>query len=136
MLELPTGKLENVSFDGLRLTAALEVTPVPVNARLCGLPLIESVMVTVPVRAPAAAGVNVTLIVQVDEAFKVAGQLLVCPKSPWTWMPVMVSAALPVFDTVTTCAALELPSSWLVKVSVAGVRLTAPPMPVPVKLIM
>ena len=40
------------------------VVPVPVKATFCGLPEALSVNVNVPVRLPAAVGVNFTLIVQ------------------------------------------------------------------------
>jgi hypothetical protein len=41
-------------------------------------------MVSAPVRFPAAVGVKVTLSVQDEAAASVAGQLLVCVKSPVT----------------------------------------------------
>ena len=72
--------------------------------------------VKVPVRAPATVGVNVTLIVQVFDpavAGKVAGLIgqavapvLVSAKSPDAAMELIVSAAFPVFVSVTVCAAL------------------------------
>lgn len=42
-----------------------EVAPVPDNATVCGLVVALSVIVSVPVRVPAAVGVNVTLMVHV-----------------------------------------------------------------------
>ena len=47
--------------------------PVPVSGIDCGLPAASSETVSVPVRAPVAVGVNVTLIVQVPVAARVAG---------------------------------------------------------------
>src|SRR5437762_11939129 len=90
--------------------------PFPVRLTVCGLPPPLSVMVKVPVRAPATVGVNVTLIVQVFDpavAGKVVGLIgqavapvLVSAKSPDAAMELIVSAAFPVFVSVTVCAAL------------------------------
>jgi hypothetical protein len=59
------------------------------------------VMVRVPLRAPEAVGVNVTLIVQLVLEGNVAGQLVVCPKLPDTATLEIVTALAPVFVTVT-----------------------------------
>src|SRR6266576_3761149 len=84
------------------------LVPVPVRLTICGLPPALSVMVKFPVRAPAAVGVNVTLIVQVFDpavAGKVAGHavapVLVSAKSPDAAMELIVSATFPVFVSVT-----------------------------------
>ena len=50
------------------LIAGTGATPVPLRVTVWGLPEALSVMVTVPVRVPAAVGVNVTLMVQVRAA--------------------------------------------------------------------
>ena len=67
-----------------------------------------SVTVNVALREPVAAGVKVTLMVQVALAAKVEGlrgQLLVCPKSPGLVpakpMLVMVNTVLVGFESVT-----------------------------------
>jgi hypothetical protein len=57
----------------------LKSDPAPLKPTIWGLPAALSLIVTVPVRAPVTVGVNVTLIVQVDPAARLAGQLLVCP---------------------------------------------------------
>ena len=86
---------------------AVEVTktPVPLKATVCGLPVASLVIVNVPVRAPIAEGVNVTSIVQVVPAAKVAGltgQLLVRLKSPVVAMLLAtVSEVFPVLINVT-----------------------------------
>jgi hypothetical protein len=50
-------------------------------------------------------------------------------------MLVMVSGPVPVFVSVTVCAALEVSSAWLLKVSDPGDKLTpGAPAPVPVRL--
>ena len=81
-----------------------------------------SVTVKVALRVPVAVGVKVTLMVQVALAAKVEGligQLLVCPNSP-ELVPVkptlvMVKAVPLGFESVTTLAALVVPTLWLPK---------------------
>ena len=92
--------------EGERLGGA---TPVPDTPAVWGLLLALSVTVNVAFREPVAAGVKVTLMVQVPLAAKVEGlrgQLLVCPKSPGLVpvkpMLVMVNAAPLGFESVTT----------------------------------
>ena len=51
--------------------------PVPERLTVCGLPLALSVMLTEAVRLPLAAGVKVTLMVQLVPAATLAPQLLV-----------------------------------------------------------
>jgi hypothetical protein len=46
----------------------------------------------------------------------------------------MFNDALPVLVRVTGCTALDVPRVWAAKVRLVAVRLTAGPMPVPVKL--
>jgi hypothetical protein len=106
--------------------------PVPVSGTVCGLLVALSVMVKVPVRGPVTVGVNVTLIVQVFDpavAGKVAGQadvpVLVSAKSPDAAMEMIVRGPVPVFVSVTVCAALIIFSSWLPKVRLVGASVTA-----------
>jgi hypothetical protein len=70
-------------------------------------------MVNVPARAPVAVGVNVTLIVQFAFTASVAGLIgqalapvLVPAKSPEPAMELIVRGPVPVFVSVTVCAAL------------------------------
>src|SRR5438094_9449312 len=68
---------------GERLTPG--VVPAPLKLAVCGLPAALSATLRVPLRAPAAVGVNVTLMVQLVLAARVEGlkgQVLVWPKSP------------------------------------------------------
>src|SRR5438270_9123469 len=74
--------------------------PVPFNDAVCGLPLAESVMVSVPVRAPDCDGVKLTLTVQLAPAARLAEQLLVSAKSPFAAIPLIVSAEPPLLVTV------------------------------------
>src|SRR5438552_2932056 len=107
-----------------------EAIPVPDTPAVWGLLLALSVTVNVALRDPVAAGVKVTLIVQVPLAARVeglTGQLFVWPKSPGLVpvkpMLVMVSAVPLGFESVTAWAALVAPTFWLLKVSVVGARL-------------
>ncbi len=103
--------------------------PVPEKVTDCGLPVALSVRVRAAVKDPLAAGVKVTLIVQLAPAATLAPQLLVCAKSlglvPVMAILVMLKAALPVLFRVTDWAALEVPTAWLAKVRLAGERLAA-----------
>jgi len=61
-LVVPTFWLLNVRLVGE--TLVVDAAPVPVRLTVCGLPGALSKMLIDAVRAPAAVGVNVTLIVQ------------------------------------------------------------------------
>jgi hypothetical protein len=76
-------------------------SPVPAKGSVCGLPGALSVTLRVPLRAPPAVGVNVTLIVQLLPAARLVPQPLVAAKSPLAAMLVMDRAALPVLVRVT-----------------------------------
>ena len=90
--------------------------PVPVKETFCGLPLALSVTIRVPDRLPVAVGVKVTLKVQLAPGATLTPQVFVCAKSVLL-APVMamlrVSGALPLFDSVTACGALVVPTFWL-----------------------
>jgi hypothetical protein len=141
-LVVPTVWLAKVSEEAERLTTGAEAAaPVPVRLTDCGLPEALSVMLRLLDRVPDAVGVNVTLMVQFAPAATELPQLLVCAKSPLfvpvTAMLVRFSEALPVFERVTVCAALVVPTVWLVKVSEAAERLTTgaeAAAPVPLRL--
>src|SRR5437763_48196 len=63
--------------------------PFPLSATVCGLPPALSATDSVPVRAPEAVGVKVTLIVQLASAAKVAGLV------GQAFAPVLVAAHVP-----------------------------------------
>jgi hypothetical protein len=86
-----------------------------------------SVMVTVPVLLPTAAGVKVTLMVQLPPAATLAPHALVSAKSPVAEMLVMFSGAAPVLLSVTVCVLLVLPSCCLANVRFGVERLTTGP---------
>ncbi len=101
---------------GERLMAG--AIPVPVKLATCGLPLALSAMLSEAVRVPVAAGVKVTLIVQLLlgavtlPAGRPEPQLLVWENSvEEVEMVEIVKAALPVLVSVMVCAALVVPTS-------------------------
>ena len=112
----------------------LKSDAVPVRLTVCVPPCTLSFTVSVPLRVPEAVGVNATVIVQVEPADNIARQLFVCPKSPLTWMLLMLNVAFPVFRSVTACEALDKPTVVAVKVRPAGVNETPAAEPMPVRL--
>jgi hypothetical protein len=92
------------------------------------------VIETAPVRVPTCVGANFTLTVQVAPAFSVLPQVFVCAKSPVAAPIVSVVDNVPVFFTVTTLAALVVPTVCAGNVSLEGVIVTVtvpPEVPVP-----
>src|SRR2546429_468966 len=116
--------------------------PFPLRENICGLPPASSASDSVPVRAPEAVGVKVTLMVQVPPAAKVAGlvgqalaPVLVAAKSPEAANELIVKAAAPVFVSVTVIGALVVASSWLPKSRPVGANPTPGEFePVPLRL--
>jgi hypothetical protein len=101
----------------VRLEVVMPATgpsPVPVTPTVWGLFVALSVMVKEAVRLPEAAGVNVTLIVQLLFAANELGHVVVSAKSPGLGpanaMPVTVKAAFPVLLRVMDWAALVDPT--------------------------
>src|SRR5215472_10589808 len=79
--------------------------PDPVKETFCGLPAALSVMVSAALREPRAAGVKVTLNVQLAPPATLEPQVLVSAKSP-LFLPVIatllrLSGALPILVKVT-----------------------------------
>jgi hypothetical protein len=92
-----------------------ELLPVPFNTTSCGLPVALSAMLSVAESSPVVVGVNVTPIVQLAFAGKVpVGLQAFVPVasaklplfSPAIEKLVKLTGPLPVFVTVTFCAAL------------------------------
>ena len=107
--------------------------PVPVSGTVRGLPFALSVIVMVPVRAPVAVGVNVTLIVQVIPAGSDAPHVFVSAKSPELVMEVIFSTRLPLFFSVIVLAGeLGVVTSWLPKSKLVGMRTATGAFAVPV----
>ena len=107
--------------------------PVPVRETSCGVPAALSAMFNEPVRVPVAAGVKVTFTMQLVPTARLVPQLLVCAKSPLAVMLEMLAAAVPVFETVTGCDALLLPSTCAGKASALLDRPITGAVPVPVR---
>jgi hypothetical protein len=80
VLVLTTVSAANVRLAGVSVTAGAVTTvfaPVPSNATVSGEPVALSATVSVPVRAPATVGVNVTEILHLAPAATLVPQLLV-----------------------------------------------------------
>ena len=104
--------LGKVNELGDRPTA--DPVPVPLSGTDCGVPGPLSPTLSDALREPAADGVNVMLMLQEEFAASVAGQPLLCEKSP-ALVPLIVILAMlkvpePEFDRVTVCAALVEPT--------------------------
>ena len=116
----------------------------PTPARLtscCAPPKLLSLIARVAVRLNGAVGVKVTLMTQLALVARVAGlmgQLLVGAKSPLlvpvVVMLLIVSGALPVFESVTACGVLGVPTCWLGKFTLVGDTLATGARPVPLRL--
>ena len=90
-------------------------TPVPLKEIRCGLLFALSVIVTCPVREPAAVGVNVMLMVQLPRPGTELPQVLVWAKSPVIAIPLMLKAVDELLLSVTERDALVLPTATLPK---------------------
>jgi hypothetical protein len=112
------------------------VAAVPARVTALGLFVALLVMVSVPVREPAAVGAKVTPTAQVAPTAMLAPQVLVCAKSPEVATPATDAAAVPVFRTVSDCDALLPPTAVMPNVRLGGSIESAGPgaMPVPVRL--
>src|SRR5215467_7773732 len=99
LLVVPSACTPNVTLVVERLAIG-KPCPVPVSVTLCGLALALSLKSSVPLRAPTAVGLKLTLMVQLVPAAKRDGQLLVWRKSPVTLTP-RKSGLVPVFFAIT-----------------------------------
>lgn len=111
--------------------------PLPESATVCVLlfPLsLLSVIVRAAVRVLAAVGLNVTLMAQLRPGLIELPHRLVSAKSPPAEMLKTARLAAPVLVRVTVCAGLAVPTVWLAKVRLDGVRLASGPLPVPFRL--
>jgi hypothetical protein len=107
---------------GERLTRGAVPVPVRLTDWVAGLAL--SVIVTAPVRVPAAVGLKVTLSVQLALAARLEPQVLVWEKSPLAVMLEIVRAPLPLFVSVIVSGGLVVPTTWLPKSYDDGERAT------------
>ena len=97
-----------------------------------------SVIVTLAARLPLAAGVKVTLMVQLAPAARELPHVFVWTKSPLLVpviaMLVIVIATVPVLLNVIVCAALVVPTFWLPNLRLVAENPRVEVMPVPVRL--
>jgi hypothetical protein len=100
------------------------VTPGPDSAIACGDPEAFDVMVRLPLRAPAAGGVNVTLTVQVAPAASEPTQLLVAANSAdgVAAAEVIETGNVPLLVIVTARAALVVPTVCALKLIAVALR--------------
>jgi hypothetical protein len=99
--------------------------PVPLKATVCGESPALSVIVSVPVRLPAAVGVKVTEMVHVAPVATLLSHVCGSAKSPDALIDVIASAAVPEFVSVMVCATLVEPVVCAAKVRLVGESVTA-----------
>ena len=132
VLVVPMDTLPKARLVGERPSSG--AMPVPERLTVCGLPLALSVMLTEAVRLPLAAGLNVTLIVQLLPAATELPHVLVWAKSlallPVRARLVILKVALPVLLRVAICAVLVAPTDWLPKARLVGERPSTGAVPV------
>ena len=122
----PTVVEANVKDVGDSVTAgAVAATPVPLRLTDCGEPVALSAIDRAAVRVPAAAGLNSTDTVQLAPTASDVPQVVADFRNELALVPVMVSevsvsAAVPVFFKVTTCAAVVTPTVVEAKVKDVG----------------
>ena len=111
----------------------------PVNATARGLSLALSVKVNVPLRAPTPPGVKVTETEhEPDGATSAPVQVSALLAKSELWVPpsatlLTVSVAVPLFITVTVCAALIMFTGSFPKLTLEPDSVTAGAVPVPVR---
>lgn len=110
---------------GESVIASAGAVPVPVRATVCGEPVALSAIERLAVKAPAAVGLNSTETVQLAAAARVVPQVVADFRKEAALVPVMVSevsvtVTVPVFFTVTVCAAVVEPTVVDAKVRLVG----------------
>jgi len=115
------------------------VSPVPLSAMVCGEVLALSVMVIVANNAPVAVGAKCPWIVQLAATARLAPQLFANTNeeapAPVTAMLVIVTAAVPLFVTVTVCEPLEAPTVVGANERLVADKVTGGSTPVPLNAI-
>jgi hypothetical protein len=106
-------------------TEAIGAVPVPESVTVCTAPAFpeSSLIVSAPLTAPAADGVNVTVTAQFDPAESCDGQLFVSPNPPLAAIVPKVSGLPPKFVIVTAC--VPVVPRFCVKLTVDGLKLMA-----------
>jgi len=144
-LDVPSVVVENDGpLDGENVIAGAAATPVPLSARLCGLPGALSATCKLAVNVPALAGLNIMVTEQLALAASVAAQVLVWEKL-LALVPAIVteskeSDCVPVFTMEKTCVALLVPATAVKfpalegKIVAAGPLVACPKLPEIAKL--
>jgi hypothetical protein len=126
----PTVVLAKVSEAGLADTVPLVEVPVPVKATFCGLPLPESLKLSVAARAPVAVGAKTIFAVQLAEAASDDPQVLLKTLKSAAFVPVIVMLVIVIADafvllSVTTFCAPVFPSATETQLRLVGEADTA-----------
>jgi len=132
---IPTTVDANVRLVGDNVTAG--AVPVPVIATVCGEPVALSATASEAVSVPVVAGLNSTDTAQVAPTASVVVHVFAEIRYELALVPVSVSdvsvnTAVPEFLTVTTCAAVVVPTTVDANVKLVGDNVTAGAVPVPV----
>jgi hypothetical protein len=137
-LLLPTATLPKLMLAGLALSTPVVALPVPVPVRTIVRGEFGSVLAidTLPLTLVALVGVNVTVKVVVWPGLSVcADRVLMLKPVPVMLLPVIEIAPVPVLVSVTVVGVLLLPTATLPKLMLAGLALSAPAVPVPLRAI-
>jgi hypothetical protein len=114
-LVVPTSWSAKVKLVGERVAFGPETIPMPLKARVCGLPAALSETLNPALRNPDLEGLNVTLIVQLAPAANEVPQVWVWEKFPALVpviaMPVMLKLVVPMLVSVTVFAGLVVPTT-------------------------
>src|SRR5712692_9350703 len=125
-LVVPTSWVANVRLAADKVALGPAVSPTPLKAPECGLPIVLSVIVIAALRGPNSLGVKVTLIVQFAPAAMLAPHVLFWLKSAAlvsvSAMLLITTAEVPVLLSVSACAPLTAPISCGVKLRLGGAR--------------
>jgi hypothetical protein len=101
----PTTVLANDRLAGEAESDGPGAVPVPLRATAVA-PDTSVLIVSVPLRAPVAVGLNFTVTVQDPPAAMLVPQVLVCEKSPVIVTDDTAAGVEPLLETVTVCGAL------------------------------
>src|SRR5579885_3332865 len=120
---MPTAVPTNVKLCADKLAAG--PVPAPVKEITWGLPPELSCRLMDPVRTPEVVGVNVMDKLQLLAAATLPPQLSVSAKSPPATTEEIRSAELPMFCSVTLCAAVVVPTCVRANCNEVGRKVTA-----------
>lgn len=131
-LVVPTRWVANVNEVAEK--EACGAKPVPESATVWFEAGAPTLIVRLPETSPREVGAKVTLIAQLAPAASEAPQVLLCANGEVVTIAVIESVASPVFDSVSVCDGLVVPTNCELKVRFAGLTEATGAMPVPVKV--